>query len=154
MSETGAKPLAEEHVGGLLIGLIVMLALAQVFSRYVAGQSLSWSEELVRYMFVTLTFVGVSGNLRRGEHLSVRLLPDRWRASMVASLPWLRAVFVAAFAGVVLVAGVEAVASQMRSEHTTPALALPRWIVVAVVPTTMAAACVGAIQAVARPIGK
>ena len=42
----------------LLICMTLILGL-QIVSRYVFRNSLSWSEELVRYMFVWSTFIGV-----------------------------------------------------------------------------------------------
>ena len=35
----------------LLIGMTLIMGI-QVFSRYVLGMSLSWSEELTRYLFI------------------------------------------------------------------------------------------------------
>ena len=43
----------------LLIGMTVIMAI-QVFSRYALGMSLSWSEELTRYLFIWCGFLSVS----------------------------------------------------------------------------------------------
>ena len=43
----------------LLIGMTVIMAV-QVFSRYALGMSLSWSEELTRYLFIWCGFLSVS----------------------------------------------------------------------------------------------
>ena len=46
----------------LVIGLIAMTLIMgiQVFCRYVLGMSLSWSEELTRYIFIWCGFLSVS----------------------------------------------------------------------------------------------
>ena len=46
----------------LVIGLIAMTLImgVQVFCRYVLGMSLSWSEELTRYIFIWCGFLSVS----------------------------------------------------------------------------------------------
>ena len=46
----------------LVIGLIAMTLImgVQVFCRYVLGMSLSWSEELTRYLFIWCGFLSVS----------------------------------------------------------------------------------------------
>ena len=46
----------------LVIGLIAMTLImgVQVFCRYVLGMSLSWSEELTRYIFIWCGFLAVS----------------------------------------------------------------------------------------------
>ncbi|MBW6419761.1 TRAP transporter small permease [Celeribacter sp. PS-C1] len=58
----------------LLIGL-------QVFMRYVMEASLTWSEELARYLFIWATYIGVSYGVRLQAHIRVtafsELLPDR-----------------------------------------------------------------------------
>ena len=43
----------------LLIGMTLIMGI-QVFSRYVLGMSLSWSEELTRYLFIWCGFISVS----------------------------------------------------------------------------------------------
>ncbi len=46
----------------MVVSLILMTLIMgiQVFSRYILGASLSWSEELTRYIFVWAGFLSVS----------------------------------------------------------------------------------------------
>ena len=44
---------------GLLIGMTLIMGI-QVISRYILGMSLSWSEEITRYMFIWSGFLSVS----------------------------------------------------------------------------------------------
>jgi len=150
MPETpNARHVVEEHAGAALMALICVLALAQVAARYVLGQSLGWSEELVRYMFVAMTFLAFSGNVARREHLSVHLLPASVprRALAIAE-----AAAIALFAGLVAYAGVVAIIAQYTSGHTTPALEWPRWAVTAIVPVMCAAALVRAASILMRTL--
>lgn len=43
----------------LLIGMTIIMGI-QVFRRYALGMSLSWSEELTRYLFIWSGFISVS----------------------------------------------------------------------------------------------
>ena len=54
----------------------------QVFQRYVMNASLSWSEELARYILVWVTLVGASVAMRRGQHLSLDLLRDMLKPAL------------------------------------------------------------------------
>ena len=62
----------ERFVIATLMAGTVLLTLAQVLFRYVFDHPLEWSEELARYCFVWVTFVGSATLLRRSEgHPSV-----------------------------------------------------------------------------------
>jgi TRAP-type C4-dicarboxylate transport system permease small subunit len=54
--------------------LTVIVIFFQVFMRYVMGSSLVWSEELARYAFIWLVYVGVSYGVKKQAHISVDAL--------------------------------------------------------------------------------
>ncbi|WP_337997707.1 TRAP transporter small permease [Oleispirillum naphthae] len=59
------------HAVVLLFAAMTTIILMQVFFRYVLENSLSWSEELARYMFIWLTFLGASIAMREKAHIKV-----------------------------------------------------------------------------------
>lgn len=61
-------------IGGTVV--VVIVAAAQVFCRYVLGASLFWSEELMRYLMVWVVFLTAGITYSRGELLGMRLLVD------------------------------------------------------------------------------
>jgi len=66
------------------IGLIVTLIMsAQIFCRYVLNESIPWSEEVVRYLFIWMTFLGAAIVLREKQQIRVTyfldLLPNKVR---------------------------------------------------------------------------
>lgn len=70
----------------VLVGLfaaMLVIVLAAVFCRYVLNDSLVWSDEVVRYLFVWFTLLGAAITLRDREHIRVEyfveLLPARAR---------------------------------------------------------------------------
>lgn len=62
----------------LLPSLVFSVALIflQVVMRYVFGNSLSWSEELARYLFVWQIWIGVSYAARNRTHLRITVVKD------------------------------------------------------------------------------
>lgn len=72
----------EESV--LVYSLMVSVALVfvQVVMRRVFNNSLSWSEELARYLYVWQTWLGVSYAARNGTHLRITMLKDRLPAKV------------------------------------------------------------------------
>ena len=50
----------EEFLMAASLILMTVIMGIQVFSRYVLGASLSWSEEVTRYLFVWAGFISVS----------------------------------------------------------------------------------------------
>lgn len=67
--------------------LIVVLA---VFARYVFGQSLTWTEEVPRYLLIWISFLGAAACVARREHVGFDVLfnalPDRARRVLGAAL--------------------------------------------------------------------
>lgn len=49
-----------ESVAAVLLAVVVVIVLVQVFGRYILQVSLSWPEELARYVLVWLMFFGVA----------------------------------------------------------------------------------------------
>lgn len=89
----------DELADGLLVWLgagLVGLVLVSVFCRYVLNQSLSWSDEVVRYLFVWFTLFGAAVTLREREHIRVEYFVERLPAGLR------RAVEIVMLAGVCL----------------------------------------------------
>ncbi len=68
----------------LLIGMTVIMGI-QVFSRYILGVSLSWSEELTRYLFIWSAFLSVSLCTRKCISIKIdqfiKIFPKRGEAA-------------------------------------------------------------------------
>ncbi len=63
-----------------LSGGIICIVLTAVFFRYVLNHSLSWSDELVRYLFVWFTMLGAAVTLREREHIRVDFFVEKLSA--------------------------------------------------------------------------
>ena len=84
---------------GLLAAIsaaLTVIVLAAVFCRYVMNDSLSWSDEVVRYLFVWFTLFGAALALREREHIRVEYFVEK------LSGPLRRVIDIAMLAGVCL----------------------------------------------------
>ena len=61
------------HLIGLLLLASVALNVAQVFTRYALNDPLFWTEEMVRYATVWLTFAGAAAAGLYGDHMDMNL---------------------------------------------------------------------------------
>ena len=54
-----------------LLALMSIIIVVQVFFRYVLQNSLQWSEEIARYMFIWLIYIGISYGVKLDKHIAV-----------------------------------------------------------------------------------
>ena len=59
-----------------LLAVIFVIMVLQVTCRYVLGSPLVWSEELARYLYIWVCFLGAPVALRRGNHIAITLFVD------------------------------------------------------------------------------
>lgn len=67
----------EDIILVVMFAVMVIVIFAQVIMRYVFSNSLSWSEELGKFLFVWLSWFGISIGARRGEHIKITMFTDR-----------------------------------------------------------------------------
>lgn len=66
-----------------LLSVMVIVISAQIMMRFILGSSIGWSEELARYCFIWLVFIGISYGVKKQRHISIdaiyRLLKGKQR---------------------------------------------------------------------------
>jgi TRAP-type transport system small permease protein len=70
----------EKGLDAVLVLMMIVMGgsvVLQVVSRYVFNRPTSWSEELARYLFVWITFLGAAVVIRKRRHVDVTVLTDR-----------------------------------------------------------------------------
>lgn len=103
----------------------VGLVFVQVIMRYVFHNSLSWSEELARYLYVWQTWIGVSYAARNGSHLRITMLKDRLPAKGQKVLELFVTVVWIGFAIFVIIQGMSAVNTITSFGQRSSALRIP-----------------------------
>jgi len=107
----------------LVMGFLVIDVVLGVFTRYVLGHQIQWTEELAKLLLIWVSLLGASVAFIRKSHLGVdyfvNKLNERWK-NIGQILVYL---LVAVFAGIVLVyGGCSLVSSALKNSQPTPAL--------------------------------
>jgi TRAP-type transport system small permease protein len=78
----------EENVAIALLAALLAVLAAQVFTRYVLGNALDWTEEVARYLYVYVVFFGSSAAIQDRGHVSIAMLVNRLprRAQLATAL--------------------------------------------------------------------
>jgi TRAP-type C4-dicarboxylate transport system permease small subunit len=112
-----------EWLVAAVFGVIVLIALLQVFHRFALNSSLSWSEEAQIFGHIWIVFLGIPIAYRRGAHLYIETfcdkLPGRPRAvfNIAVELTW------AAFALSLMVLG--SMVARVAHLQSSPGLEVP-----------------------------
>ena len=97
----------EEILCVALMSVMTIIIFVQVIMRYVAHNSLSWSEELARYCFIWLIYIGVAYGCKLMKHIKIDaalyLFPKKLRPYITI----LGELLVLMFAAYIVVTGVE-----------------------------------------------
>lgn len=64
----------EKYLLLLLLSSTVVIIFLQVVMRYLFHNSLTWSEELARYLFIWLIYLGISYGVKKEIHLTIDAL--------------------------------------------------------------------------------
>lgn len=121
----------EEYILIALSIFTVVIIFSQVVMRYVFNSSLSWSEEIARYGFIWLIYIGVSYGVKKRKHLRVdaitMLFEEKGTAviKMIANILFLIFALVIAYYGLDIVTKItrESAALQIPMEYVYASLA-------------------------------
>ncbi len=67
-----------EYTIAIMMGVMTIIIALQVFTRYVLSDSLTWTEEIGRYLMIWICFLGSAMALKYGEHISVTFIEERF----------------------------------------------------------------------------
>lgn len=119
----------------IIFALLVLDVLFQVFSRYLLGQSFTWTEEFARFSLIWMTILGAAYLNAKKEHLSMDFLYDKMSVANKRKTAILIEVFIFLFALIVMViGGLNLVYTTLHLEQLSGTLRIPLGHVYAVLP--------------------
>jgi TRAP-type C4-dicarboxylate transport system permease small subunit len=113
----------------ILILMIVILTLvfADVVLRYGLNKSLTWSEEVSRFLFVAVTYVGASAGVRTKGHIIVDLVIEIFPKTTM-SIAIISNALAALFCLALFIASLRAAYFLKSIGQTSAGLSMPMWI--------------------------
>ena len=89
----------------ILTGILVVTVLVGVFFRYVVRDSLSWTEELARYLMIWAALLAVSVGIKDKEHVGIQLLIKKFPPFLTKIITFLVYILTIVFLGVLTYKG-------------------------------------------------
>lgn len=117
---------------GALIFAMMVVTFGQVVARYAFANSLSWSEEVGRYIFVWITFLGMAAAFQSKAHIALDFLLSLLPAKPSRALNVLNALLVAVVGIALVIGGASLIKFGMNQRSA--ALGVPMYYVYSVIP--------------------
>ncbi len=118
----------EEVIVLSLLAIMVIIMGIQVFMRYAVNYSLSWPEELTRYMFIWFVFIGMSYAVKYDIHIRINIL-ETFVPKIEKSLRVIQDIFFFAFCCYMLPYAFKAVKMLIKTNQHSPAMQIPMYAV-------------------------
>jgi TRAP-type transport system small permease protein len=126
-------PKGIEFIMVTLLGCMVVLSLAQVLMRYLFNSPFTWSEELVRFLFVWSIFLGGSLAMAKDIHLRAGVSITKHLPTKIRSLiKFLLSICICAVLVILIWKGIEFL--ELTKNRISTALRIPMYYVWSSVP--------------------
>ena len=132
---------AEAFFATIVFVVMIGFMLVQVFTRFILQIPMPWTEEFIRYAWMTMTFIGAGVALKENGHVEINLLPPflekikdlRKRAKVVMFLDLFRSAVVFGFCIFMGRLSFQFLFRLMAIGQMTPALGIPKWWIDAII---------------------
>ena len=125
----------ENTLVATMLFLILIVVIAQVYARFVTGNSIIWAGELSRFLAVWLIFLGSAIALRRNLHIQVDNVYNNVSEKLGLALYVLRGLIILAFLAVIFIGSLEML--EIVSMQTSPGLGIQMNFVYIVMPVSI-----------------
>ena len=144
----------EAFVLVLALAFSTLLIFVQVIFRYVLNDSITWSEELARYIFIWMIWLGTSVSMKQKEHIRMDMLMNAVHSKGKLVLDLVSGIIMLAFCIFLVKYGWDLVASMMSRGNKSVALRLPMWIVYSSLPFSQLIVALRLIGSIVSDAGK
>jgi len=139
----------DRHIEELLLTILSTVMVVVIFVQVVMRQldsSLSWSEELARFCFIWLIYIGISYGVKKQRHIKVDVLLVILNQKGKVILNVISTILFMAFAVFVIIYGFEIANKLLGFGQKSPALQIPMGLVYLSAPIGMGLTLIRLIQ--------
>lgn len=111
---------------GVTLVFTLILTFLNVFMRQF-GFGLAWSEELIRYLIIWITFLGLSVCVREGSHISIDAIPELFKGKYKKVFSCFVYIICLMFSVILIWYAYAFIIDQSNSSQVTPALGVPMY---------------------------
>ncbi|MCM8536962.1 MAG: TRAP transporter small permease [Lentisphaeraceae bacterium] len=138
----------EKYIVVSLFAALVLLCFLQIIFRSVLNLSLSWTEELGRYVFILLVYMAACAAVLKDAHVKVEIIDsfvsEKNRKHLETAMDLVFCAFMALIGYYGMLISIDA----FELELLSPAMQVPMGIVYAIIPVSFFLMCIRLIQKV------
>ncbi|WP_333871329.1 TRAP transporter small permease [Desulforamulus putei] len=136
----------EEYLLSFLLSTTVILIAVQVFMRYVMHASPSWTEELARYLFIWMVYIGISYGVKMQRHIKVDAFLLFVPFKVQKCIEIISNVLFIIFCLVIVKQGTVVAMNLLSFGQTSPALSIPMGFIYMASPVGLSLAIIRLVQ--------
>gem|GEM_PF-583695 len=138
----------EEYALLILFPCMVAVVFIATLARYLNLFPMFWGEEVARYIMVFMAYIGAGLGIKKGAHVGVSFVVDRFKnPTMRLALDLFRVAVILFFCGLILNYFNQIIRAQIAMGQTSPALFIPMWIPYSAVPLGMFLVAIRTLEA-------
>lgn len=141
---------ADKIIMAIIMMAMSVLIFLQVISRYVFGNSFTWTEEMARYMFIWLIFLSIGVGFTEKKHISIDVVVDHCPVAVQKVIKQIVYLLVFGFSFLFVWEGYVLVLQMQTFGQISANMQIPMWWVYASLPMGFLLAIFRLIQASIR----
>jgi C4-dicarboxylate transporter DctQ subunit len=124
-------------ISSILIMAMAFIMVMNVILRYVFHFSFNWGDEIIRYLCVYMSFLGIASSWRFGTHIGVTLFVEKVMPEGIRKYVRLISdIITIIFLAITVYFGYILIGKIIASNQTSPALKVPMWLIYGIVPVS------------------
>lgn len=125
----------EAYTIAVLAIIVTVLMLVQIIGRYFFGNAISWSEEIVRYLFLWIIMLGASYATREKANITIDLLSKSLKGKQKFIIDTIVTVLWLVVCIYICIISFDYTMFMKESGATSTVLRIPLWLVYLAIPT-------------------